>query len=135
MTPMLAEVLCKHRKKQKEKALKAGQPFSRHVFTGDRQEVFGRVAFQNALNRCCENIGLHHVRTHDLRHSYAAIRLMRGHNIGDVSYQLGHSSISMTLDVHAHWMPGEFKSEIDDLDNPKSSKLQNAENGCRGGAA
>jgi len=47
---------------------------------------------------------------------YATIRLMRGHNVGDVSYQLGHSSIKMTYDVYAHWIPGCFKSEVDELD-------------------
>ena len=36
------------------------------------------------------------VKLHDLRHTYATIRLLRGHNIGDVSYQLGHSSIKIT---------------------------------------
>ncbi len=36
--------------------------------------------------------------------------------MGDVSYQLGHSSIKMTYDVYAHWIPGQFKSEIDELD-------------------
>ncbi|MCG6971976.1 MAG: hypothetical protein LJE66_02400 [Desulfobacterales bacterium] len=34
---------------------------------------------------------------HDLRHTYATTRLLSGHNIGDVSYQLGHSSIIWTL--------------------------------------
>jgi integrase len=130
MTPLLTEVLAEHRTKQKKAALKAGRPFSDHVFTGDRQEIMGRVAFQNALNQCCKKAGLRHIRTHDLRHSYATIRLMRGHNIGDVSYQLGHSSISMTLDVYAHWMPGGFKSEVDDLDNPKTNTLQNVELGA-----
>lgn len=127
MTPLLAKVLAEHRTRQKKAALKAGRPVSEYVFNGDRQEIIGRVAFQNALNRCCAKAGIRHIRTHDCRHSYATIRLMRGHNIGDVSYQLGHSSISMTLDVYAHWMPGGFKSEVDDLDNPNPATLQNVE--------
>jgi len=51
------------------------------------------------------------------RHTYATIRLLRGHNVGDVSYQLSHSSIKMTYDVYAQWIPGCFKSEVDDLDH------------------
>ena len=54
---------------------------------------------------------------------------MRGHNVGDVSYQLGHSSIKITYDIYAHWMPGKFKSEVDELDAPEGG-LQNAENAC-----
>ena len=46
---------------------------------------------------------------------------MKGHNVGDVSYQLGHSSIKITYDVYAHWMPGQFKSEVDELDNMQQS--------------
>ena len=71
---------------------------------------------RDALNRSTEKAGLRRVRTHSLRHSYATIRLMKGHNVGDVNYQLGHSSIKITYDVYAHWMPGQFKSEVDELD-------------------
>ena len=39
--------------------------------------------------------------------------------MGDVSYQLGHSSIKITYDVHGHWIPGKFKSEVEELDNPQ----------------
>jgi len=42
---------------------------------------------------------------------------LSGHNIGDVSYQLGHSSIKITYDTYGHWLPGKFKSEVDELDN------------------
>lgn len=63
-----------------------------------------------------EFAGLRRIRVHDLRHTYATIRLISGHNIGDVSYQLGHSSIKITYDTYGHWLPGEFKSEADELD-------------------
>ena len=79
-------------------------------------EIFGRVPLENALNRCLDKAKLRRIRIHDLRHTYATIRLMRGHNVGDVSYQLGHSSIKMTYDVYTHWIPGHFKSEVDELD-------------------
>ena len=72
---------------------------------------------ENALNQCLNKAELRKIRIHDLRHCYATIRLLRGHNVGDVSYQLGHSSIKITYDVYGHWMPGHFKSEIDDLDH------------------
>jgi len=40
---------------------------------------------------------------------------MKGDNIGDVSYQMGHSSIKITFDTYTHWMPGKFKGQTDDL--------------------
>ena len=44
--------------------------------------------------------------------------------MGDVSYQLGHSSIKITYDVYGHWIPGGFKSEVDDLDRAHISAPQ-----------
>lgn len=116
MTPHVAETLRNHRIKQKRKALKEGRPFSEYVFIGERDELLNRITFKNAVDRCTDAASLRNIRVHDLRHSYATTRLMRGHNVGDVSYQLGHSSIKITYDVYVHWIPGQFKSEIDDLD-------------------
>ena len=101
---------------QKRFSLKNGRPVPEWVFAGRKGKILSRVAFENALNRCLKNAKLRNIRIHDLRHTYATIRLMRGHNVGDVSYQLGHSSIKMTYDVYAHWIPGQFKSEVDELD-------------------
>jgi integrase len=117
MTPQLTEALKELRTKQKRFTLKNGQPFPEWVFANKKGKIFVRVAFENALNRCLKKAKLRRIRVHDLRHTYATIRLMRGHNVGDVSYQLGHSSIKMTYDVYAHWIPGQFKSEVDELDH------------------
>jgi integrase len=115
MSLHLTETLKAHRTAQKRDALKNGKPFSEFVFTGARDEMLNRSTFRKALNKIAEVVG-RHIRTHNLRHSYATIRLMMGHNIGDVSYQLGHSSIKVTYDVYAHWVPGKFKAEVDELD-------------------
>ena len=116
MTLHLTETLRAFRTSQKRDALKKGCSVSEFVFAGTRDKLLNRITFKNALNRCTKNAGLRQIRIHSLRHSYATIRLMRGHNVGDVSYQLGHSSIKITYDVYAHWIPGQFKSEVDELD-------------------
>ena len=123
MTFHLTETLKAHRTAQKRDALKKGKPVSEFVFAGTRDELLNRETFKNALYRCTEKAKLRQIRIHDLRHSYATIRLMRGHNVLDVSHQLGHSKTSITLDVYAHWIPGNFQSEVDDLDNlPKNHR-------------
>ena len=94
----------------------AGKNVPKWVFAGPRGNVLCPNIFRKALNKCLKAAGLRHIRIHDLRHSYATIRLLRGHNIGDVSYQLGHSDISTTYNVYTHWIPGKFKSEVDALD-------------------
>lgn len=116
MTPLLSETLKKHKTYQKKAGLKRGQPMPEWVFANKNGKIIRRAVFENALNRCLDAAELQRIRIHDLRHTYATIRLLRGHNIGDVSYQLGHSSIKMTYDIYAHWMPGKFKNEVDELD-------------------
>ena len=70
--------------------------------------------------KCLEKAGLRRIRIHDLRHTYATLRISKGDNILDVSKQLGHKSIKITLDIYTHWMPGGKKSEVDELDGHKA---------------
>jgi integrase len=114
MSKQLAGILRDLKQRQWKKY--AGKDVPKWVFAGPRGNVLCPNIFRKALNQCLEAAGLRHVRIHDLRHSYATIRLLRGHNIGDVSYQLGHSDISTTYNVYTHWIPGKFKSEVDELD-------------------
>jgi integrase len=118
MTPQLVEALRVQEIEQKKQSLKLGVAFlnDAFVFANRHGEVMRRIALENALKRCLSAAKLRQIRIHDLRHTYATTRLLRGHNIGDVSYQLGHSNISMTCDVYGHWVPGHFKSEVDELD-------------------
>jgi integrase len=116
MTPMLAETLKDLQIDQKKNALQAGRPFSKWVFKNALGGQMRYQMFRNTLLRCLKKAGIRRIRVHDLRHTYATIRLLSGHNIGDISYQLGHSSIKITYDTYGHWVPGKFKSEVDDLD-------------------
>lgn len=116
ITPHLAGTLKSHQTARKKAALKGGYQFPDHIFANRKGKILDRETYKNALNRCLQGAGLSHIRIHDLRHTYATIRLLRGHNIGDVSYQLGHSSIKITFDVYGHWLPGKFKNEVDELD-------------------
>ena len=116
MSPLLAGTLRELRTKQKKRALQQGRPISGWVFANRRGETMCMEKLRRTLNKCLEKANLRRIRIHDLRHTYATIRLMRGHNIGDVSRQLGHSSISITYDVYGDWIPGSFKNEVDELD-------------------
>jgi hypothetical protein len=54
---------------------------------------------------------------HDLRHIYATLRGAKGDNAVDISNQLGHHDPGFTLKAYAHWLPGEHKSQVDELDD------------------
>ena len=47
-----------------------------------------------------------HIRLHDARHSHASLMLAQGVHPKIVSERWGHSSVSMTLDVYSHILPG-----------------------------
>jgi hypothetical protein len=57
-----------------------------------------RRHFEPALKRA----GLRHVSFHSLRHTNASMRIAAGQNIKYIQTQLGHSSITITLDVYGH---------------------------------
>ena len=50
--------------------------------------------------------GLPGIRFHDLRHTCATLLLTKGVHPKIVSEMLGHSSVSITLDVYSHVIPG-----------------------------
>jgi len=69
-------------------------------------------------NEALEKAELRKVRIHDLRHTYASLRISKGDSLGDVSNQLGHHSVKFTMDVYYHWVPGKKTSEVDGLNDP-----------------
>jgi integrase len=79
--------------------------------------------------KCLEKAGLKQIRQHDLRHTYATLRIMKGDNILDVSKQLGHYSPKLTLGIYTYWMPGTKKAEIDELDLANEPDRNSASSG------
>jgi integrase len=69
-----------------------------------------RDSFRKSLKRA----GLPRVRFHDLRHTGATLMLLGGINVKAVSATLGHSNITTTLNVYAHFLPemAEQRAEV-----------------------
>jgi integrase len=81
----------------------------------DRGLVFpntigGYADYTNFVPRCYKPLlrraGLPDIRFHDLRHTCATLLLTQGVHPKIVSEMLGHSSVSITLDVYSHVIPG-----------------------------
>ncbi|MHB0976162.1 MAG: tyrosine-type recombinase/integrase [Candidatus Aquicultorales bacterium] len=66
----------------------------------DQSNLRHRV-FEPALRRA----GLRKIRIHDLRHTFASLLIHQGENLKYIQSQLGHASISTTLDRYGHLMP------------------------------
>lgn len=86
-------------------------------YSTEGRMIDGNNLRKRVFYKILEKANLRKIRIHDLRHTYATLRLSKGDNIVDVSKQLGHHSVKITLDVYAHWMPGGKKSEVDELDS------------------
>lgn len=52
---------------------------------------------------------------HSLRHSFATTLIRKGTDIKVVSKLLGHASISITLDVYAHFLPEDYSAAVEQL--------------------
>jgi integrase len=77
-----------------------------------RQANFGRRVFLPLLKKA----GLRHVRFHALRHSFASRLIQNGESLAYVKEQLGHASITITVDTYGHLIPGANKAAVDRLD-------------------
>jgi integrase len=91
-----------------------------YVFTNKAGNLIDLDGWRiRVFNKAPEKAELRKIRVHDLRHTYATIRISEGHDIIDVSHQLGHHSEAFALKPHHHWKPGKRKSEVDALDDQK----------------
>ena len=108
LTDIAITALRRHRLAQLEERLKAGTLWE------DNDLVFpnnvGRpVEAGNMLHRSfwplLERAGLPRIRFHDLRHSAATLLMSRGIHPKVVSEMLGHSQISITMDLYSHVLP------------------------------
>ena len=50
----------------------------------------------------CSKANLYCITQHEFRHSYATRMISKGKPINKVSKSMGHSRISMTLDIYTH---------------------------------
>ena len=81
--------------------------------------VFGNSApfrentIQNHNLKYSNLANIKHIRVHDFRHSCASLLINKGASITLVSKYLGHSKVSITLDVYSHF----YKSELLEITN------------------
>ena len=68
--------------------------------------------FKKVLNRA----GLPNIRFYDLRHSAAILLLSLGVHPKVVQELLGHTQISMTMDLYSHVLPGMQQDAMRKLD-------------------
>jgi integrase len=97
-----------HRKRQLQERLLMGEAYQDKglVFCREDGSFLRPDEFTKRFQRLLKKAGLPKVRLHDLRHTHASLLLARGVHPKVVQERLGHSSITMTLDLYSHLTPG-----------------------------
>jgi integrase len=114
------DALREHRKSQEQMKIEVGDKWQDKglVFIDKFGGFFSPDMVLRRFGILLRDVGLPHMRFHDLRHSAATILLVAGVHPKVVQERLGHSTVAMTLDVYSHVLPSmqqEAAAKIDDL--------------------
>lgn len=113
----VCEALKQHRACQLEMRLKAGERWQDRdlVFCNRYGGYLDPSHLRQRFDKFLKEAGLPDVRFHDLRHSAATILLSMGVPAKVVQEILGHSQISMTMDIYSHVLPDMQQQAMDKM--------------------
>lgn len=113
-----AVALRAHRGRQLEERLAAGVEWEDHGLVFSRRD--GRpllgVNVTRDFQRTLARAGLRRMRFHDLRHACATLLLAQGVGPRVVMEVLGHSNISLTMNLYAHVLPESQRHAAEQMD-------------------
>ncbi|HEV8311042.1 MAG TPA: site-specific integrase, partial [Methylomirabilota bacterium] len=124
LSPQAVQVLRDWMSIQETEAVVEGKPLSPWLFPsptgGPWDDRWLRWHIWRPLLR---RAGLRHRGPHQLRHSYASLLIAAGAHPKYIQAQLGHASITVTMDVYGHLFPGTFARLVDALDDATARNL------------
>jgi len=128
LPPSLVLVLKQHRDNQRAMRLTMGLVVSNNdlVFAHVDGKPLLPHSISQAWSRLAKRAGYPEVRLHDARHSHASLMLAQGVHPKVVSERLGHNSVSLTLDVYSHVLPGIQEAAALAFDNAFKGETQEA---------
>ncbi|MFA5864236.1 MAG: tyrosine-type recombinase/integrase [Phycisphaerae bacterium] len=142
MSDQLRTTLLAHRSRLTQR-FKRGLPTTKvpngHKGETEIQLVFpsregGPTDGDNLRNRVfydlLEKVDIPKIRFHDIRHTFASLLLQNGESLHYVKEQMGHASITTTVDIYGHLVPGSNRNAVNRLDDaPMELKVVPAEAG------
>lgn len=117
VSPQLSAELVRVKETRQLEASLKGQPLPPWVLLTPHGNRLTPEVLRKAFYACLEAAGLRRVRFHDLRHTFASLLIQQGANVKYIQSQLGHSSISITLDVYSHLFEGDHRHQVQRLDD------------------
>ena len=104
--PAVIDCLRSVKRQQNEWRLRAGQAWDNPldlVFTNEVGQSIPHATVEHRFSRILQKAGIENHRFHDLRHTFTDESIRAGVDAKTLSAMLGHSSVSFTLDVYAHY--------------------------------
>jgi integrase len=127
MTSQLAKILKQHKTYMAARTLKQGwKSMPEWLFTNEDGAYLKYSSFIRLVwNRAMDRSELRRRTPHDMRHTYATLRLSKGDSLAEVSKEMGHSTTEITYRTYYKWLPKESRSDIDELDTqPHATQAQ-----------
>ncbi|MDD7793656.1 site-specific integrase [Clostridium sp. 'White wine YQ'] len=109
--------LKKVRKKQLELKLSKGLEYEYVCLWDDDARHMLPDYVSKTFQKLIKKYNFKRIRFHDLRHTHATLLLQQGVHPKIVSERLGHSNISMTLDIYSHVLPNMQLEAVKKLEN------------------
>jgi len=118
----LVESLREHRARQLEERLAAGSKWQEQgfVFTTPLGTPLEGTKVTKLFQRHLAKAGLPQMRFHDLRHSYASLLDAQGVGARTIMELMGHSQISVTMNLYTHTLPSVMREAADAMDRALS---------------
>ncbi len=122
----LAIVLKKHRKKQLEDKLFFGSEYKDYDLVCCKHDgsPYNPGSFSHKFEQFLKKHELRQIRLHDLRHTNASLMLQYNVPAKVASQRLGHSTVSITLDLYSHVIGNLQAEAADKIDSGIFKKLE-----------
>ena len=104
--PLVLDALKAQKRMQTAARIKAGPLWDNSynlVFTTETGAPVSQWKIERVFSKILAAAGLHGIRFHDLRHTYAVNAIRAGDDIKTVQGNLGHASAAFTLDRYGHF--------------------------------
>lgn len=98
--------------RQEQKFKEMISPYGNYVFSNGLAPYPFRNNLQRMLDNHLERAGLPRFTFHAFRHTHASLLLNAGISYKELQHRLGHSKISMTLDVYSHLSKSKEKEAV-----------------------
>lgn len=121
MSPEVVSIMKKQVRRVKELRLKNMWTDLQWIFPNPEGNYYTYSGIIKVWNRAVESSGLRRRTPHDLRHTYATLRLSMGHPLPEVSKEMGHSTTRLTYETYYKWLPSEASSNISEIDRKTTS--------------